>query len=122
MIKKSNIQWSAKALVNQVIKGNVNFDCAIQRGYTWDLPRKIMLIHSLIENYPIPAFFMSKREDGKYDGLDGKQRTQAIMSFMNDEFDLGEDFTAVDTDGNEHNLSKHTYSFDNGYTPFKKCA
>jgi len=110
MIKKSNIQWTAKALANQVSKGNVNFDVAIQRGYTWNYLRKNMLIHSLIENYPIPALYLSKREDGKYDGLDGKQRTQAIMSFMNGEFMLGEDFIVEDADGNEHDLSKHSFS------------
>jgi len=51
MLKKANIQWSAKTLTNQIQKGNVLFECAIQRGYVWDNAKNSLLIHSLIEGY-----------------------------------------------------------------------
>jgi hypothetical protein len=107
MIKKSNIQWTAKTLINQIARGNVNFDCAIQRGYTWDQVRNSLLIHSMIEDYPIPAFYFAKRADGRYDGLDGKQRSNAIMGFINGLYALCEDFDIVkDEEGEEYNFSE----------------
>jgi len=110
MIKKANMQWSPKTLTNHVDKGNVNFDCAIQRGYTWDIVRKSLLIHSMIEGYPIPAFYFAKREDGRYDGLDGKQRSEAIMSFLKGDYALCENFdTVIDEDGEEHDFSEHLF-------------
>lgn len=110
MIKKANIQWPTKTLLNQVNKGNVNFDCAIQRGYTWDIVRKSLLIHSMIEGYPVPALYFAKREDGKYDGLDGKQRSNAMMGFVNGEYALCDNFdTVLDDEGEEHDFSGHYF-------------
>ena len=60
MLKKSQLQWTAKNLVKNVNDGNVNFDCAIQRPYTWDISRKSLFIKSLIEDYPIPLFSSPK--------------------------------------------------------------
>ena len=53
MLKKANIQWSGKTLRNQIEKGQVSFDCAVQRNPVWDMSRKSLLIHSMIEGYPI---------------------------------------------------------------------
>jgi len=110
MIKKANIQWTAKALVKNVKDGNVNFDCAIQRSYTWDKARKSLLIHSMIESYPIPPFFFAQREDRMYDALDGKQRTQAIISFLDGAWPLDDNFIVVDKDDEEHNFSNFFFA------------
>lgn len=85
MIKKANIQWSAKQLVKSMEKGTITFDNAVQRGYVWDNERKSLLIHSMIEGYPIPAFFAAKDENG-YSMLDGKQRSNAIADFINGKY------------------------------------
>lgn len=45
MLKKANIQWSGKTLRNQIEKGQVSFDCAVQRNPVWDMSRKSLLIH-----------------------------------------------------------------------------
>ena len=109
MLKKSQLQWTAKTLVKNVLDGNVNFDCAIQRSYSWDKARKSLLINSLIEDYPIPPFFLAQNEDRTYDGLDGKQRTNTILTFMDNEWELEDDFIVTDGDGVEHNFSSHTF-------------
>lgn len=111
MLRKSNIQWSATALVNQMKKENVNFECSVQRGYVWDDSRKSLLIHSMIEGYPIPAFFFSKREDGRYDALDGKQRSNSIFQFVADEFSLSENtpFVILDS-GEEYEIQSCKFS------------
>ena len=87
MIKKANIQWSAKQLSKMVERGTINFDNAVQRGYVWDNNRKSLLIHSMIEGYPIPAFYAAKNDNG-YDMLDGKQRSNAIAGYLNNEYAL----------------------------------
>lgn len=94
-MKKANIQWTPKALCNQMKKGNINFDCAVQRGLVWDIEKKSLLIHSLIYGYPIPAFYFTRNSDGSYDSLDGKQRSNAIYEFMNNEFALTENTPPV---------------------------
>lgn len=99
MLKKANIQWSGKTLRNQIEKGQVSFECAVQRNPVWDISRKSLLIHSMIEGYPIPPFYFARRNDGKYDALDGQQRSLAIKGYLDGEFLLSEDTPPV-TDEN----------------------
>lgn len=89
MIKKANINWTAKQLAKMIDKGTINFDNSVQRGYVWDISRKSLLIHSMIEGYPIPAFYASKDESG-YSMLDGKQRSSTIKQYINNGFELSE--------------------------------
>ena len=99
MLKKANIQWSGKTLRNQIEKGQVSFERAVQRNPVWDISRKSLLIHSMIEGYPIPPFYFARRNDGKYDALDGQQRSLAIKGYLDGEFLLSEDMPPV-TDEN----------------------
>lgn len=106
MLKKANIQWSAKTLKNHVTKGKVLFDCAVQRGHVWDAERKSLLIHSMIEGYPIPALYFAKREDDKYDALDGKQRSEAIRGFLENEYALSSGTPSIiNEDGFEESIA-----------------
>ena len=92
MPKSANIQWTAKTLVNQMNKGMVLFDCAVQRNPCWDISRKSLLIHTMITGWmPIPAFYFERREDKKYDAMDGLQRSTAIREFLNEEYALSAD-------------------------------
>lgn len=95
MLKKANIQWSGKTLRNQIEKKQVSFDCAVQRNPVWDDSRKSLLIHSMIEGYPIPPFYFARRDDGKYDALDGQQRSLAVKGYMDEEFSLSDDTPPV---------------------------
>lgn len=106
MLKKANIQWSGKTLCKQIEKGQVLFDCAVQRNPVWDLSRKSLLIHSMIEGYPIPPFYFARRSDKKYDALDGLQRSTAISEFIREEYCLTEDTPQItDEDGNPVEVS-----------------
>lgn len=88
MLNRSNMQWSGKTLSNQIKKGAVLFDCAVQRSFVWDITKKRMLIDSMLRNYPINALYFNRMDGGKYDALDGKQRSNAIQSFINNEYTL----------------------------------
>lgn len=64
-----------------------NFDAPYQRkSNVWSEDKRSFLIDSILKNYPMPAIFMRPiiNVDGKtrYDIVDGKQRLQAIISFI----------------------------------------
>lgn len=87
-LNRANITWNAKQIAKMANNGTLRFDNIIQRSYVWEQTRKSELIHSMIEGYPVPAFY-ARRVDGKvYDFLDGKQRINAIRGFINGEYAL----------------------------------
>lgn len=95
-IRRSNIQWTAKRLKKEMEKGSLNFDNAVQRNLVWDDSKKSLLIHSMIYGFAIPGFYFTyDRENDMYDSLDGKQRCNAIVTFMNDEYALTNDTPPV---------------------------
>lgn len=111
-MKRYNMNLTCKGLFNRMNKGEINFDCAVQRGLVWDKSKKSLLIHSILYGYTIPAFYLTKNEEGNFDCLDGKQRSNAIYTFINNEFDLDTDFPPVyDDEEQEQDFSGMT--FDN---------
>lgn len=77
---------------NYVLK-KYNFEALYQRkSNVWAEDKKSFLIDSILKNYPIPAIFMRPVVDDngktKYDIIDGKQRLQAIISFIEGEIPL----------------------------------
>ena len=110
-MQRFNINWTAKALVNQMEKGKVNYDNAVQRNLVWDEEKKSLLIHSMIYGYAIPAMYFTRDENGVYDSLDGKQRSNAISEFLHDEFALSADTPSViDENGDVENISGMYFS------------
>lgn len=100
-MKRYNMNLTCKGLYNRMVKGEINFDCSVQRGLVWDNEKKSLLIHSLLYGYAVPAFYMVKNEEGGFDSLDGKQRSNAIYSFMNGEYALSVDFPMVYDDNEQ---------------------
>ena len=102
-MKRYNMSWTGKTLTNQMNKGTVNFDCAVQRGHAWDNERASLLIHSMIYGYSIPPLYFVKNESGGYDALDGKQRSTSIHDFLEGMYPLHENTPTVcnDEEGRE---------------------
>jgi len=110
-MQRFNINWTAKALVNQMDKGKVNFDNAVQRNLVWDNDKKSLLIHSMIYGYAIPAMYFTRDENGIYDSLDGKQRSNSISEFLHDEFALSTDTPPVmDENGRTEDITGMYFS------------
>lgn len=86
-LNRASIPMTAKKVFTMMKKGNMRFDNPIQRPLTWEKSRKSGLIHSLIENYPVPPLYARKDGD-EYDFLDGKQRLNSIFQYMNGEYAL----------------------------------
>lgn len=59
-----------------------------QRKLVWTLEEKQRLIESILKRYPIPAMLIAERADGNssYEIIDGLQRLQAIVSFIEGSF------------------------------------
>jgi hypothetical protein len=62
-----------------------------QRFFRWTILQKSKLIESILLGIPIPSIFVSQREDGVWDVVDGLQRLSTIFQFMG---------ILRDTDGN----------------------
>ena len=59
-----------------------------QRKLVWTLEEKQKLIESILKKYPIPAILIAEREatTGAFEIIDGLQRLQAIVSFIEGAF------------------------------------
>lgn len=109
-MKRYTLPLTCKKLFNMMNRGDINFDCAVQRNKVWDLDKKSLLIHSILYGYSVPAFYLVKNDDDGYDSLDGKQRSNAIYEFMNNELILSEKTPPVmDEEGNTVVLAGMTY-------------
>jgi Protein of unknown function DUF262 len=53
-----------------------------QRFYRWSAAQKTALIESILLGIPIPPIFVSQRDDGVWDVVDGLQRLSTIFQFM----------------------------------------
>lgn len=86
--------------------GKYNFDPDYQRpSDVWAYTKKSFLIDTILKNFPMPPIFLHQHidtETGKtiYDVIDGKQRLTTIISFINNEVSIPDDFSN-DTYGDE---------------------
>ncbi len=72
--------------------GDIDIHPEFQRIFRWDIDQKSRLIESLLLRIPIPPIFVSQRDDGIWDVIDGVQRLSTIFEFIgvyrNDENDI----------------------------------
>lgn len=79
-MKKKNEPWSIKTLQEKI--DDIEFPEYQREPTVWDLDRKRKLIDSILRNFDIASIYLYKREDGNYDCIDGRQRINAIISFL----------------------------------------
>lgn len=53
-----------------------------QRIFRWNAKQKSALIESILLGIPVPPIFVSQRDDGVWDIIDGVQRLSTIFEFM----------------------------------------
>jgi len=68
-------------VINLYRDGEIDIHPEFQRVYRWDEYQKSSLIESVLMGIPLPSFFVSQREDGIWDLVDGLQRLATILSF-----------------------------------------
>lgn len=73
-----------------------------QRRSVWTPKDKKFFLDTIFRNYPSPAVFVHKsvsdRGQATYHVVDGKQRLQTILDFINDKIKIDEDFGDVRVD------------------------
>lgn len=71
-----------------------------QRKLVWSLEEKVKFIDSIIKGYPIPLFLVAEMEhEGKkrYEIIDGMQRLEAIVSFIEGNFNINGKYFNLDS-------------------------
>lgn len=88
-------KWDITRIQNNLNLGIINLNPPYQReSGIWTTDQKQNFIDSLVMNIPIPPLYLHRkgtRENPKYDVVDGKQRINAIASYLKDEYTLTDD-------------------------------
>jgi uncharacterized protein with ParB-like and HNH nuclease domain len=66
-----------------------------QRKLVWTVDEKQFLIDSILSDFPIPLILLAKTENDELEIIDGLQRLNAIISFIENRFSLDEKFFDV---------------------------
>lgn len=80
---------------------SIDFSPAYQRrGNIWKLKQKQLLIDSILNGFDIPKFYFQFMPDRTYNYaiIDGKQRIETILGFIDGDFPLAKDFKFFDRD------------------------
>ncbi|SFQ52537.1 DUF262 domain-containing protein [Hymenobacter arizonensis] len=82
----SNSEWTIGSLISSYEKEELNLNPPYQRHDIWTPIAKKRLIDSIKIGYPLPSFFLHKRENSKYDVVDGQQRTRTLLGYIKNLF------------------------------------
>lgn len=81
-VKTDSYPMSIGELVSMYEEGELEIRPEFQRLFRWSLEQKSNFIESVLLGIPIPSIFVSQREDGIWELVDGLQRISTILSFM----------------------------------------
>ncbi len=81
-IRQDNYSMSIGELISLYERKEIEIHPEFQRFFRWDEYQKTRLIESIILGFPIPPIFVSQREDGIWDVVDGLQRLSTICEFI----------------------------------------
>lgn len=104
-IKKDSADLSIKGESIQTIYGNYLkkqflVNRRYQRKLVWTLEEKKSFINSIINGYPVPLILLAEvttNDERALEIIDGMQRLNALMSFINQEFDIDGKYFDLDT-------------------------
>lgn len=69
-------------LANLYRDGELDIHPEFQRFFRWTPEQKSRFVESILLGIPIPSLFVSQREDGKWDVIDGLQRLSTLFQLM----------------------------------------
>ena len=81
-IRSDGYPMSIGELLNLYRDGELDIHPEFQRFYRWNDEQKSRLIESILLGIPIPSIFVSQREDGVWDVIDGLQRLSTIFELI----------------------------------------
>ena len=80
-IRSDSYSMSIGEWISLYQQGDVEIHPEFQRFFRWTDYQKTSLIESILLGIPIPPIFVSQREDGIWDVVDGLQRLSTIYQF-----------------------------------------
>lgn len=95
-IRSESVQRTYNHYVNNRLFVNRRY----QRKLVWTVEEKISFIDSILKGYPVPIFLLAEVTfDGSkvFEILDGMQRLNAIMSFIENEFSFNDKYFDLNT-------------------------
>ena len=81
-IRSDGYPMSIGEIVNLYRDGELDIHPEFQRFYRWSDEQKSRLIESILLGIPIPSIFVSQRDDGVWDVIDGLQRLSTILQLI----------------------------------------
>lgn len=78
-VRSDGYPMSIGELINLYRDGELDIHPEFQRFYRWSPEQKSRLVESILLGIPIPSIFVSQREDGVWDVIDGLQRLSTIF-------------------------------------------
>jgi hypothetical protein len=81
-IELSSTTLSIQTLYRMFRDSDFYVDRRYQRKLVWTLDEKQKLVDSILREFPIPLVLLAKRQDGKFDIIDGLQRLHTVFSFI----------------------------------------
>lgn len=87
LFKSSQMEYYFKELtVRELIElielDNIDLNPDYQRNYIWSPNDQKYLIDTIIKGFPLPSFFVYLDNNGKYEMVDGQQRSKTIFRFV----------------------------------------
>lgn len=81
------MMMTIQELYEQVRDGKIISDISLQREIVYNLEKQQLVIDSIVNGIPLPAFYLWKNENGILEVLDGKQRIYAITRFKENDIE-----------------------------------
>lgn len=81
-IRSDSYSMSIGEWISLYEQGDVEIHPEFQRFFRWSDYQKTSLIESILLGIPLPPIFVSQREDGVWDVVDGLQRLSTIYQFV----------------------------------------
>ncbi|NTS40782.1 DUF262 domain-containing protein [Flavisolibacter sp. BT320] len=99
LMKYKITKWTIKKLYETYKKSQLNLNPPYQRNFIWTIADQQYLIGSLKKRNPIPNFFLLEKPEGKYEMVDGQQRSRTMISYIDKQF--------ADLEGSLFDKKKH---------------
>lgn len=80
-IRTDGYSMSIGEVITLCNDGDIDIHPEFQRIFRWKAAQKSRLIESVLLGIPIPPIFVSQRDDGVWDVIDGVQRLSTILEF-----------------------------------------
>ena len=80
-LSTDRMDMSFGEILSMYEREEIIIDPDFQRLFRWDLEQQTRFMESILLGIPIPPIFVAENDEGKWELVDGLQRTFSILSF-----------------------------------------